>query len=93
MSGASVAGARNGWRTAELQRLLAALNPRVAKRRALRAERCATRCSARPVADVDIATTTLPDETVRRAEAAGFKTVPTGVEHGTMTVIAAGKAL
>lgn len=43
-----------------------------------------------PVADIDIATTCLPDETIRRAEAAGFKAVPTGIEHGTVTVIAAG---
>ena len=45
-----------------------------------------------PVADIDIATTTLPEETVRRAEARGFKTVPTGIEHGTVTVIAGGRA-
>ncbi|SFO07296.1 poly(A) polymerase [Mesorhizobium sp. NFR06] len=44
-----------------------------------------------PVADIDIAATTLPKETIRRAEAAGFKTVPTGIEHGTITVIAGGK--
>jgi len=44
-----------------------------------------------PVADIDIAATTLPEETVRRAEAAGFGTVPTGIEHGTVTVIADGK--
>ena len=44
-----------------------------------------------PVADVDIATTTVPDETARRAEAAGFKAVPTGAEHGTITVVANGK--
>jgi poly(A) polymerase len=43
------------------------------------------------VADVDIATTTLPQETVRRAQAAGFKTVPTGIDHGTVTVIAGGR--
>ncbi|MBZ9732976.1 CCA tRNA nucleotidyltransferase [Mesorhizobium sp. CA18] len=43
-----------------------------------------------PVADIDIAATTVPEETVRRAEAAGFKTVPTGIEHGTITVIAGG---
>ncbi|MBL8576771.1 MAG: CCA tRNA nucleotidyltransferase [Mesorhizobium sp.] len=42
------------------------------------------------VADVDIATTCLPEETMRRAEAAGFKVVPTGIEHGTVTVIAHG---
>ncbi|AZO28767.1 CCA tRNA nucleotidyltransferase [Mesorhizobium sp. M1B.F.Ca.ET.045.04.1.1] len=45
-----------------------------------------------PVADIDIAATTLPEETIRRAEAAGFKTVPTGIEHGTITAIASGKA-
>ncbi|MBR2687123.1 MAG: CCA tRNA nucleotidyltransferase [Aquamicrobium sp.] len=44
-----------------------------------------------PVADIDVATTTLPDETVRRARAAGFKAVPTGIDHGTITVVASGK--
>jgi len=44
-----------------------------------------------PVTDVDIAATTLPDETARRAEAAGFKAVPTGAEHGTITVVASSK--
>ncbi|MBS3650864.1 CCA tRNA nucleotidyltransferase [Pseudaminobacter sp. 19-2017] len=43
-----------------------------------------------PVTDIDIATTTVPDETTRRAEAAGFKAVPTGADHGTITVIVAG---
>jgi tRNA nucleotidyltransferase/poly(A) polymerase len=43
------------------------------------------------VADVDIATTTLPEETMRRATAAGFKPVPTGIEHGTVTVVAGGR--
>jgi poly(A) polymerase len=44
-----------------------------------------------PVTDIDIATTTLPGETAERARAAGFKTVPTGIEHGTVTVVAAGR--
>jgi tRNA nucleotidyltransferase/poly(A) polymerase len=44
-----------------------------------------------PVTDIDVATTTLPDETVRRGEAAGFKAVPTGAEHGTITLIADGR--
>lgn len=44
-----------------------------------------------PVTDIDIATTTVPDETVRRAQAAGFKTVPTGYEHGTITVVVKGR--
>lgn len=40
-----------------------------------------------PVADVDIATTALPDTVITRAEAAGLKVAPTGIEHGTVTVI------
>lgn len=43
------------------------------------------------VSDIDIATTNLPDETVRLAEAAGFKAVATGAEHGTITVIVDGR--
>ena len=41
--------------------------------------------------DIDIATTALPDEVERRAGRAGLKTVPTGIEHGTVTVIADGE--
>jgi poly(A) polymerase len=41
-----------------------------------------------PVGEIDIATTALPDEVTRRAEAAGFKVVPTGIEHGTVTIVA-----
>src|SRR6195952_3299127 len=40
-----------------------------------------------PVADIDIATTALPDEVIRRARAAGIKSVPTGIEHGTVTLV------
>ncbi|RST87981.1 CCA tRNA nucleotidyltransferase [Aquibium carbonis] len=40
--------------------------------------------------DIDIATTNLPDETIARAERAGFKSIPTGYEHGTITVVAKG---
>jgi poly(A) polymerase len=43
-----------------------------------------------PHGDIDIATTAVPEEVVRRVEAAGFKAVPTGIEHGTVTVIAHG---
>jgi len=32
----------------------------------------------------------VPDEVVRRAKAAGFKPVPTGIEHGTVTVVVDG---
>ena len=44
-----------------------------------------------PHGDIDIATTALPPEVVRRVEAAGLKAVPTGIEHGTITVIAGGR--
>ena len=86
MSGASIAGAQ--WlKDADLQRLLSALNAGGEEARiAGGAVRNALLGEA--VADVDIATTTPPEETIRRAEAAGFKTIPTGIDHGTITVIA-----
>jgi len=40
-----------------------------------------------PVAEIDVATTAVPDEVVKRVQAAGFKPVPTGIEHGTVTVV------
>jgi poly(A) polymerase len=43
------------------------------------------------VNDVDIATTALPDEVVKRAKAAGIKSVPTGIEHGTVTLVVEGQ--
>ncbi|HEY3641353.1 MAG TPA: CCA tRNA nucleotidyltransferase [Xanthobacteraceae bacterium] len=45
---------------------------------------------AEPLGDVDIATTATPDEVIARVTAAGFKAVPTGVEHGTVTVVVEG---
>src|SRR5262245_35434488 len=45
----------------------------------------------RPVADVDIATNALPEEVIRAAVAAGLKAVPTGLAHGTVTVVAANR--
>jgi len=40
-----------------------------------------------PIHEIDVATTAVPDEVVRRVQAAGFKSVPTGIEHGTVTVV------
>ena len=40
-----------------------------------------------PTDEIDVATTALPDEVMRRAKAAGFKAVPTGIEHGTVTIV------
>lgn len=39
------------------------------------------------VTDIDIATSAPPEETMRLAGAAGFGVVPTGLAHGTVTVI------
>ena len=43
-----------------------------------------------PVDDIDIATAVRPDEVARRAEAAGLRAVPTGIDHGTVTVVSGG---
>jgi poly(A) polymerase len=40
-----------------------------------------------PPGDIDIATTALPEEVMRRARGAGIKSVPTGVDHGTVTLV------
>ncbi|MBQ0750924.1 MAG: CCA tRNA nucleotidyltransferase [Roseovarius sp.] len=40
-----------------------------------------------PVGDVDIATDARPDVVMKLATAAGLKPVPTGIEHGTITVV------
>lgn len=43
-----------------------------------------------PVGDVDIATSARPETVMDLAEKAGLKAIPTGIEHGTITLIAAG---
>src|SRR5712672_2571132 len=40
-----------------------------------------------PTGDIDIATTALPTEVIRRAKAAGIKSVLTGIEHGTVILV------
>ena len=40
-----------------------------------------------PVADVDVATPAPPGEVIRLAEIAGLKAIPTGLKHGTVTII------
>ncbi len=44
-----------------------------------------------PVADVDISTDATPETVTNLAENVGFKVVPTGIDHGTVTVIAQGR--
>lgn len=41
-----------------------------------------------PITDLDFATTATPDIVAARAAAAGMKVVPTGAEHGTLTLVA-----
>lgn len=43
-----------------------------------------------PVKDIDGATPLPPQEVIARAKKAGLRTVPTGIEHGTVTVLLAG---
>jgi tRNA nucleotidyltransferase/poly(A) polymerase len=89
VSTVSIADRAPWLKDAALQRLLAALSEGGEEARiAGGAVRNALLGEA--AGDVDIATTTLPDETIARAERAGFKAVPTGYEHGTITVVAEG---
>jgi poly(A) polymerase len=44
----------------------------------------------RPVADVDIATPATPGDVIAACTAAGLTCIPTGIEHGTITVLADG---
>ncbi len=44
-----------------------------------------------PVGDIDMATTLPPQDVVERAKEAGIKAVPTGIEHGTVTLVLDGE--
>lgn len=43
-----------------------------------------------PPHEIDLATTALPEAVLAAARAAGLKGVPTGIEHGTVTIVVAG---
>lgn len=86
----SIAGRADWLEEKHLQKLLAVLSAD-GERARIAGGAVRNALLGQPVADVDIATTTLPEETARRAEAAGFKPVPTGIAHGTVTVVAGGK--
>jgi tRNA nucleotidyltransferase/poly(A) polymerase len=45
---------------------------------------------SRPVGEIDFATTATPGDMVRLAGIAGIKTVPTGIDHGTITFVIEG---
>lgn len=44
-----------------------------------------------PVADIDMATTLSPQDVQTALKAASIKTVPTGIDHGTLTAVVSGK--
>ncbi|WAJ30051.1 CCA tRNA nucleotidyltransferase [Antarcticirhabdus aurantiaca] len=78
------------WLRAEpLQRLLSALSENGEEAR-VAGGAVRNALMKRDATDIDVATTVLPQETIRRAEAAGFRAVPTGIEHGTITVVTPG---
>lgn len=44
----------------------------------------------RPATDFDVATDATPERVIELAQAAGLKTIPTGIAHGTVTVVVEG---
>jgi tRNA nucleotidyltransferase/poly(A) polymerase len=44
-----------------------------------------------PVADIDIATDALPETVMALAKANGLRAIPTGIDHGTVTVVQGGE--
>ena len=46
------------------------------------------RLLGRPVHEIDLATTLVPESVMARATAAGLRAIPTGIAHGTVTVLA-----
>ncbi|WP_229802109.1 CCA tRNA nucleotidyltransferase [Paramylibacter ulvae] len=45
-----------------------------------------------PASDIDISTNAHPDAVVKIATAAGIKSIPTGIDHGTVTIVIGGDA-
>ncbi len=45
----------------------------------------------RPASDIDLSTDARPQDVISTVERAGFRAVPTGIDHGTVTVIVDGK--
>ena len=43
-----------------------------------------------PADDIDIATQILPEDVIRALDAAGIRSVPTGLDHGTITAVVSG---
>jgi poly(A) polymerase len=47
--------------------------------------------AGRPVADIDLATSLPPDAIIAALDAAGLRSVPTGLDHGTITAVVDGR--
>jgi poly(A) polymerase len=79
---------RGDWlRRPETQAVFAALAPH----RVLAVGGCVRNAlMGAPVRDVDLATDALPARVMALAEAAGLRPVPTGFDHGTVTVVSGG---
>jgi poly(A) polymerase len=45
----------------------------------------------KPIDDIDIATVLTPDEVIEALSKAGLRSIPTGVEHGTVTALSGGR--
>lgn len=77
-------------RTPVLEALYAALNP---EGEATRIVGGAVRdwLLKKPLGDIDLTTTLLPHQTKALAEKAGFKVIPTGLEHGTVMAVKDGE--
>ncbi|RLQ88351.1 CCA tRNA nucleotidyltransferase [Notoacmeibacter ruber] len=88
----SIADRASWLKEPELQTLLAALGSEGEKARIVGGA-IRNVLLGMPAGDIDIATTTDPAETTRRIEGAGFRAIPTGVEHGTITAVAGGRVL
>jgi len=46
-----------------------------------------------PVSDIDLATRLQPPEVIQRLEATNIKTIPTGIDHGTVTAVSDGQTV
>lgn len=77
---------------AVLGRVLAALNPATGAPETLIVGGAVRNAiMGRDVADYDLATQLTPDQVIAQATATGMKAVPTGIDHGTVTVVHDGR--
>jgi poly(A) polymerase len=77
-------------REGPLARLLAALNADGDEARAVGGA-VRNALLGEPVHEIDVATTAEPKTVISRVNSAGFKAVPTGIDHGTVTVVIDGR--